>query len=501
MQEVDRGLGTTDHDCGASSPQWDEPVLDTRQIQGTVLPGFDTSLQLLVFLQLRDVRAAKAWIAQQSASVATMANVLAARDASEKSHTWMNIGVSYSGLRKLTRDATRFTDVAFREGMWTRSPLLGDSADPADEGHYRNWVIGSPDRDPDVLVIIGAESRESIARGLQQLRRATSRAFGTVYTQVGSSLRGRKAGREHFGFRDPISQPALRGRLSDRVDDFFTARNAGSAYGRGGHRLIWPGEFVFGYPEQDPTDTVHPGAVSPAGPQWARNGSFLVVRRLRQDVERFESFLRDQARSVATLDASLADFSPAKLGAKLVGRWQSGAPLRLASDCDDTVLGGSDERNNDFSYLGQSPNARDNGLEGGDSFGVTCPLAAHIRRAYPRDDTPAVSRADVERHRLLRRGIPFGSSRSTNTDRGLLFLAYQTSFVRQFEFVTRAWLNNPHVRHPGDGLDPIVGQHASGASRRFSMPIKRQNSSIDRVVMELPRWVTPTGGGYFLYHR
>ena len=78
-----------------------------------------------------------------------------------------------------------------------------------------------------------------------------------------------------------------------------------------------------------------------------------------------------------------------------------------------------------------------------DADGLVCPLSAHIRIAYPRDDEP--NESATQTHRLLRLGMPYGSvSRSTpdapiddDVDRGLQFLAYQTSILNQFEFVTK----------------------------------------------------------------
>ena len=79
------------------------------------------------------------------------------------------------------------------------------------------------------------------------------------------------------------------------------------------------------------------------------------------------------------------------------------------------------------------------------SLGQVCPVAAHIRKVYPRGDE---KESEVQRHRLLRRGIPYGEpSLSSPTApvpdtedaayRGLLFLAYQTSIENQFEFLQR----------------------------------------------------------------
>ena len=104
------------------------------------------------------------------------------------------------------------------------------------------------------------------------------------------------------------------------------------------------------------------------------------------------------------------------------------------------------------------------------------PRAAHIRKAYTRDETlPGLKDAEdsesvTQTHRLLRRGIPFGTSFRPSlgatghggkfgveepNDRGLLFLAYQSDIERQFEFVQNNWVNNVNFPQSGDGQDPI----------------------------------------------
>src|SRR5205085_10193093 len=114
--------------------------------------------------------------------------------------------------------------------------------------------------------------------------------------------------------------------------------------GKPGQDLIWPGEFVFGYPGQDPADAVEAGddpLASGAAPAWARDGSYLVFRRLRQDVGAFHTFLRDQATATLPADA---------LGARLVGRWASGAPTVRAPDADDPALAANECANNRFEF-------------------------------------------------------------------------------------------------------------------------------------------------------
>ena len=121
-------------------------------------------------------------------------------------------------------------------------------------------------------------------------------------TQVGDDEKGKNragemAGHEHFGYLDGISQPGLRGRASADPTDLLTPRQnpQDRSQGKPGQELIWPGEFVFGYPDQDGSrdgnerggDSSIDGAGYPRVPSWAKDGSFLVFRRLNQDVHQF----------------------------------------------------------------------------------------------------------------------------------------------------------------------------------------------------------------------
>jgi Dyp-type peroxidase family len=184
-----------------------------------------------------------------------------------------------------------------------------------------------------------------------------------------------------------------------------------------------------------------------------------------------------------------ASVTPEEIGAKLMGRWQNGTPILLSPKTDNPAIAVDESIINNFEF-------------GQDVLGLICPHAAHIRKAYPRGDLDSHGGlASVQTHRLLRRGIPFGDPNSDSNDRGLLFLAYQTSFERQFEFITRSWMNNPNFRDIYDGYDPIVGQNntvGENRVRNFTLQMQNGNGNIKKFSIELPEdWVVPTGGGYF----
>jgi deferrochelatase/peroxidase EfeB len=108
--------------------------------------------------------------------------------------------------------------------------------------------------------------------------------------------------REHFGYRDGFSQPILKGSGMESIP--------------GQEAPLEPGEFVLGYPDEEGEVA---GASLPAA--LARNGSFLALRKLHQDVAAFRRFLQDNAAIAGGVEV---------LAAKMMGRWRGGAPLVLS---------------------------------------------------------------------------------------------------------------------------------------------------------------------------
>ena len=83
--------------------------------------------------------------------------------------------------------------------------------------------------------------------------------------------------------------------------------------------------------------------------RMGENGSYLVIRRLRQDVKAFRDAMSKQAKRLAK-EQGFKGVSAATLAAKLVGRWPSGAPAARSPEADNEALGKNDFANNHFAF-------------------------------------------------------------------------------------------------------------------------------------------------------
>lgn len=490
--------------------------LELDDIQGNVIGSFNKDFQDFVVLRFKNPAAARTWIREMAdegnefgIAVSSSEKVLKfnaqfkALKAEGKEPErfieadWTNLSISFAGLAALgtaPSDLAQFPP-AFRDGMAKRKALLNDTG-TSDPSH---WIapFNAPG-DVHALLCVAADSEARL-----KLRLAQIRATGAFVAAIESLLvvEGRtrmdlpgQAGHEHFGFKDGVSQPGIRG--INPPDDPVGNPDQGHP----GQDLLHPGEFVLGYSTQIPIarpgeDGMNPdpGTPSASGPTWTDNGSYLVFRRLAQDVPDFH-------KHVVSL-AAANGLHPDLMGAKLVGRYKSGCPLekreyqpspfRVSPTDPEGFQPGvadSDALNNNFEF-------------GDDPLGAVCPMASHIRKAYPRDEpTPAGSvdsESNTQTHRLLRRGIPFGGSFGAKVGglagdpRGLVFQCYQRSIEDQFEFVQSAWVNNasfpPGANGGVPGEDPIIAQSASGP---FQLDPGKPN-------VQVQHFVTTTGGEYF----
>ncbi len=367
--------------------------------------------------------------------------------------TTITVGFSYRGLEALGVPQASLDSFApeFREGMAARAPLLGDVGESAPE----QWE--SPLGSADVHVAIAALSpdRARLEAAAEKARRAHSELPGleVVWRQDCYQL---ATGRTSFGFKDGIGQPAVEG--------------SGRASTNPRQRPLKAGEIILGYPDE--TGELPP---MPTPEVLGRNGTYVVFRKLHTKVAAYRQYLHDRATSRE---------EEKLIGAKMVGRWQSGAPLALAPDRDDPDLGADPLRNNDFAFAD-------------DPRGFKCPAGAHARRANPRDALDQEGSVDVRLHRMIRRGtsygpmLPEGTLDDDGADRGIIFVFAGAHLKRQFEFVKTQWLNDGIFIGAPAEKDPLVGPN--DGSSGFTIP-KRP---IRRKLQNLPPFVVTKGGEYF----
>jgi Dyp-type peroxidase family len=471
---------------------------DPDNVQGNVA-GFNKDHQRLVFLRFADQASGCAFLAAIVDDVASCSEVLAfnglfkrvyqRRQESERNTveaSWLNLALTFRGLELLGAEGLPDFPEAFRAGMRARAEAIGDVGTSAPG----EWTEPFRDEDIHAVVLLAADDPDDLADEYTYLS-GLLRAHGA--TQVGESIDGNarpdaERGHEHFGFKDGISQPGIGGltSTSHRGTDDIAA-----------------GEFICGYPGEgeEPTPQPNPDGygpppappLPPALPAWTKDGSFLVFRRLQQNVKGFRE---------TTAEGAGAGLPGDLVGAKMVGRWASGAPLehvpgeakKADLDAADPSIADpavrDDRHINDFDY-------------DADPDGLHVPRAAHIRKVNPRSQQPP-GKAESNRHRILRRGIAYGPEFEEAEpaypgsgpvpdaqDRGLLFLCYQASIERGFEFIQSQWVNQPDFPGTGDGEDPIIAQ--KDEPRPFTLPRKEG----DPVHLSFKQWVRTTGGEYF----
>lgn len=513
------------------APATDEPVFDmaaTADIQGNVIPGFNKDHQRFLFFTAAHADGARQWLRWLAPRLSSMQTVLDFRRdfrrerlssgsaKPSKKATWTAFALSRSAVVKLLGDdaLSELGDESFRQGLAARSTYLGDPSTPGAPGHRDGWPIGGPGTEADFVVIVASDAHEDLERAASEvIDEAAAQGLALIFDQPGENLPGHLAGHEHFGFKDGVSQPGVRGMTEDGehiAPRYIDERNPHARlFGKPGQPLVWPGQFVAGWPRQNPADPLVADDGAGAFPKWARNGSYLVVRRLLQDVPAFWDFAARGAEAHGT--------TPVHFASMLVGRWPSGAPVSRAPERDDLALAGDEFAHNHFLFdddtRGWTPTGEliEAGYGGdgfprarGDLFGQVCPVASHIRKVNPRDSaTDFGAPADTFLRLMLRRGIPFGpalagvkdpSPELVAAERGLVFAAYMSSIEDQFEFVTRRWANSPLQPNTG-GHDPIIGQADVHGDRARTLELE---SGAEKTTLTLDReWVTAAGGGYF----
>jgi Dyp-type peroxidase family len=477
--------------------------VDYGDVQGLVRFGYKRMTRAsYVLLRIRDVAAARSWLRNAPITSAAIMDPPPA--------TAMQVAFTADGLKALGVPASVLSGFCseFLTGMTeeSRSRRLGDVGASAPS----QWEWGSSANIPHLVVMFFAEPERFDAFMQSSTGKSWSEAFQLLRLLETSDLDGV----EPFGFTDGISQPQL---------DWAQERDVagGQIYYS---NVVALGEFLLGYRNEYEkytdrplidADTASAGLLAaedaPEKKDIGRNGTYLVMRHLRQDVRGFWQFINRQTGG----DAIEVD----KLAAAFVGRTRAGDPLVPVQKEAIPGIGSQPDqiRQNQFTF-DQDPT------------GSGCPFGAHVRRANPRNaDYPAhptgIARlvatlgfgpkgfrddlmSSVRFHRILRRGREYGPGLSPSDalapappddpERGLRFICLNANISRQFEFLQNAWLMNTKFSGLTGESDPLLGNREPTPGCPLTDNFTRQKDDGFRSrVSGLPQFVTVRGGAYF----
>ena len=404
-------------------------VIETQEVQSVLFRGFKR-LSYMKFAAIRlpdDPETCAKWLASLvvvtnphtrrdlAAELGPLAVTFGDRPLSGKEEesaicvAFTAAGLSHLGLAECGEDDAMATfPAAFNLGMWSRQRILGDDA----KSKPSNWRWSDADRDKPIHValLVYGKSR-SHCDELFDLHRTKLSGAGFAVYELDTQPTEKGVNYEHFGFRDGISQPVIRG----------TQRFARGAQPRD---IMAPGEFLLGYQSNQgyypPTPMVaresdannRLGSVPTSSetrfsafqdprPQvrdFGRNGSFLAIRQFEQHVDAFHDYARHCAgelRETARLPDLLGGaVTPDWIEAKLMGRWHDGVPLIDRPIGPPPAVHAAEGHPGDAHRGAEPPGEhahgkrrmrKDTDLDFGvdDPQGLYCPFGAHIRRANP----------------------------------------------------------------------------------------------------------------------
>jgi deferrochelatase/peroxidase EfeB len=478
--------------------------IDYSDVQGLVRFGYAKMKQAsYVHLRVKDVAAARAWL--RSAPVAN------AVTKTPPPSTAIHVAFTAPGLEALGVPPSILAAFApeFLTGMAdaNRARHLGDVGSNAPA----QWEWGYGTSVPHLIVMFFAESGR-----LQALIQDTrGNAWNAGFEEQRWLGTADLDGVEPFGFTDGISQPRIdweRRRDVTRPQIDYS-------------NVVALGEFLLGYPneynkyterpviyaESTSAADLLPAEDAPGKKDIGRNGTYLVMRQLRQDVRGFWQFLNRQA------DGNFAEAE--RLASAFVGRNRAGNPLVPMQEQPIPGIGPHPEqlRLNHFTF------ARD-------PMGASCAFGSHVRRENPRNTDypgrptglaklmtmlgfgPGGFRDDlmspVRFHRILRRGREYGPellpdhalapAPPNDPERGLHFICLNASISRQFEFLQNAWTVNTKFSGLTGESDPLLGIHEAIPECPISDNFTVQgDGALRRRVSGLPQFVTVRGGAYF----
>jgi Dyp-type peroxidase family len=510
------------------------PPHDT-QTQGIVVSGFvDLPAAQALFLTCGWPGDPPGAPAHKGAWLQALSKVAPITDSDGKDERAASIAFTWTGLQKsgLDPDALASFSAPFREGMYQEDRLrrLGDrikdkwQCSVIKDGPL--WSGNTPvkdDRAPQAvrlpsgaivpareaprqvetvltvhaLLLLYDKDRNQVQAWAKEVATALASHDVKIVRRLDLDLHRDANGvaREHFGFADGLSQPIPFGAPAGGEEDAVLLD--GKPASRDRWHGVPLGEILLGHTnahaEKSPAPVVADDATGreaalPEGASegflnFGLDGSYMVVRELRQYVGEFWRTLEKNAEKIRAHDPAATHVTADWLAERVVGRDLDGHVLCPAG------LRPPDQYNqpdNAFGYFQDDP------------YGRGCPMGSHVRRANPRDGLAKTSAAAqtlldaANNHRILRRGRKFGCPpkdrhADDNKERGLLFICLNADIARQFEFVQQTWILNKNFATLFDETDPLVGP--KGGFTIGEQPLRR--------IVDVETFIQLAGGEYF----
>jgi Dyp-type peroxidase family len=447
--------------------------LNASDIQGFALRGYNLHFARYLLLHFNGAEKARLLLTRLLPLVTT------GQIWEKKPETTVNIAFTYGGLVALELPLATLISFPpeFQLGMKARGTILGDVGLNSHEHWDKVWRDGQVH----AWLAINAANPDALAlcfAGMQTLLDETGGASLLDYQDAGMlRIGGEFTTQEHFGYTDGFGNPDYLGVCR------HTQPGQGKLMKDGTWAKLATGELLLGY-----ADEAGELPIMPMPHLLGMNGTFMVYRKLHENVGSFREFLSTWAKRYGAGD----ELAREKLAAKFVGRWRDGTPIELSQDHPDPAIVKDPNRNVNFTFAQDLP-------------GTRCPVGAHVRRANPRDAFGFHGDL-VKRRRISRRGLPYGplappedepsDPRALDaTDRGIIFMALNASLSRQFEFVQQQWMSYGNDAHLGNEKDLLIGHHDSG--EHYSVQGDTTAANPPLFCSGLPNFVELRGGDYF----
>jgi len=380
-------------------------------LQGNILKshGRELALHIIVRFRANYVKTARVWLAHFAEHVVTSAwnQHEQAMQKNNKQQLFAMVLLTADGYRFLGFNDTQIPSDGtdnFGFGMKNRSNFLQDPEPNTWDKPYNDVVHA--------MILLAHNKIGDLQKVSKSISLQLGRFCEPIHFEEGQRLRNNGQVIEYFGYVDGISQPLF---IKQDIEDELTKRGSTNWNPQANLDLVLVEE----------------------GTGRQTYGSFMVFRKLEQDVEKFGKLGNELADQL-----ELKGPDREKAGAYMMGRFNSGEPLIKTS------VNQTDTFPNDFIF-------------DMDAQGLVCPFHAHIRKMNPR------SRTGEDDVRIVRRGITYGPPQLTALRTypwelapappvGMLFMSFQAK-LKNFETL-QARANDENFSQTGTGVDPIIGR-------------------------------------------